>query len=191
MFILERSREKGKQFSILSKQPILQSSKFPKIFRKEKNRHTHTNILLTETRLLSIKTTGKVLPPEEEERSGKGSGRKIKWCNGKKVRQRERREREHGGGLSRRYVRARARRGERRGVGGQMAHGRPEMIRGRCCCVRSVSVETLVLWGLTYGPRPIYRRRAGDSSFCPSVNLVSRARPTVCLIRRGGRGGGP
>lgn len=85
---------------------------------------------------------------------------------------------------------ARARRGERRGVGGQMAHGRPEMIRGRCCCVRSVSVETLVLWVLTYGPRPIYRRRAGDSSFCPSVNLVSRARPTVCLIRRGGRGGG-
>lgn len=116
MFILERSREKGKQFSILSKQPILHPRNFQKYFEKRKTyTHTHTNILLTETRLLSIKTTGKVLPPEEEERSGKGSGRKIKWCNGKKVRQRERREREHGGGLSRRYVRARAARGEEGG----------------------------------------------------------------------------
>lgn len=61
-------KENNSRFSPNDQFFILEISKK---FQKEENIHTHANISSTETRLLSIKTTGKVLPPEEEERSGR------------------------------------------------------------------------------------------------------------------------
>lgn len=80
---IEKEKEKRKQFSNRNNNPS--STKLPifqKIPKREKYTHTHT-----ETRLLSIKTTGKVfLPPEEErsEQEEKDRGARLSGAMGKK-----------------------------------------------------------------------------------------------------------
>lgn len=160
------------------------SSKFPKNSKKRKTyTRTRTSPQPRRDYYRSKRLAKSSLRRKKSDRAGgKGSGRKIKWCNGKKVRQRERREREHGGGLSGRYVRARA--GEEEGEGDKWRMV-GEMIRGRCC-VLGFGRNSRV-WGRTYGPRPIYRRRTGGSSFCPSVNRLSCTTNGLPYPQRGER----
>lgn len=60
-----------------------------------------------------------------------------------------------------------------------------ERIRGRCC-VLGFGRNSRV-WGRTYGPRPIYRRRTGGSSFCPSVDRLSCTTNGLPYPQRGER----
>lgn len=167
---IEKEKEKRKQFSNRNNNPS--STKLPifqKIPKREKYTHTHTHRDAT----IIDQNDWQSLPPSGGRAigaGGKGSGRKIKWCNGKKVRQRER---EHGGGLSRRRCARAHSKWRMAGIGEDVA------------AAFSVSVETLAsrVWPAADLSSPY----TAGSSFCPSVNRLSCTTNGLPYPQRGER----